>query len=326
MKRIGLFFGGIGNEAEVSVVSARSVAANFDHKKYELVLMYWHRDGHFYQVKNFSEIKNPKKVVRGESFHKVFDVALPMTHGRYGEDGVLQGIFERFGVRYCGCKLLSSALCMDKAVAKTYLSGHGVRQTKFAVIDYSMSAAKEAEKELEKIAKGFSLPLFVKPSNSGSSVGITKVEKVEDLEKAVKKARRHDKKIVVEEGLVAPREIEVGVLGNGVLTMSRPGELVLTKDFYDYDEKYKRGRTETRIPAKLTLRQEKEITEMAEKAYKLCGCRGFARIDFFLAGGKVYLNEINTLPGFTGFSMYPLLMMDTGLSYPGLINKIISLA
>lgn len=326
MKKVGLFFGGIGNEAEVSVVSAQNVAANFDHGKYQLVLIYWHKDGFFYQLKNFSEIKKPKKKIQEADFVKIFDIALPMTHGRFGEDGILQAIFERHKIKYCGCRVLSAALCMDKVVCKKYLEGHGISQTKFAVIDLSVMKKDEIKKEIKNIKKSLKLPLFIKPANSGSSVGISNVKNMDALEKAIKEASLHDSKIVIEEGVVKPREIEVGILGNGKLIISRPGELIIPSEFYDYDEKYKNNRTEVNIPAKLRKEEEQKIRKMAEKIYKLCDCRGFARLDFFVSQNKICFNEINTLPGFTQFSMYPMLLMNTGMSYKELISKIIELA
>ncbi len=327
MKKVGLFFGGLGNEAEVSVVSAKNVAANIDQEKYELILVYWHTDGRFYHVENFEEIAAPRARLNEEEFKNAFDIALPMTHGRFGEDGILQGIFERYGLPYAGCRVLSSALCMDKAVCKRFLAGHHIPQVRFMVIDLDVLSADEIEAEKSRIKGEFTLPLFVKPANSGSSVGVTKVDAADQLDGAIAEAAKHDRKIVVEEGLVKPREVEVGILGNGRLVVSRPGELVLAKEFYDYDEKYKNGQTETRVPAELTLEQEQEITGLAEKIYQLCDCRGFSRLDFFISGqGSIFFNEINTLPGFTRFSMYPMLMMERGMSYGELLSRIIELA
>jgi len=326
MKKVGLFFGGLGNEAEISILSAQNVAENFDRKKFELVLMYWHKDGFFYVVKNYAEITKPKKRIREEDFGKTFDIALPKTHGRFGEDGILQSIFERQGIKYCGCRVLSSALCMDKAVCKNFLSGHGIRQTKYLVIDFDWFNKKEIELKLQEVENTFTLPLFIKPANSGSSLGITKVNDFKKLQSAIKAAHVHDDKIVIEEGLTAMREVEVGILGNGTLTISRPGELIPDKEFYDFEDKYERNKTTITIPATLTSRQEKEIITMAEKIYRLCSCSGFARLDFFVAKNKIYFNEINTLPGFTQFSMYPRLMMHAGMNYTKLINKIIELA
>jgi D-alanine-D-alanine ligase len=326
MKKVGLFLGGLGNEAEVSIVSAQNVAANFDEKKYELVLIYWHRDGFFYKVKNFAQLENPKIKIAEADFAKTFDVALLMTHGRFGEDGILQGILEKVGVKYAGCRVLSSALCMDKAVCKNFLQGYDIVQSRFEVIDLNIFEKNEINQRIEKIKNSFKLPLFVKPSNSGSSVGITKVLHFDQLEKAIKKATLHDCKVVIEEGISDMREVEIGILGNSKLVISRPGELILAKEFYDYDEKYKNNKTEVKIPAQLNAKQEKDLRLMAEKIYRLCDCRGFARLDFFVAKNKIYFNEINTLPGFTKFSMYPMLMIDTGMSYKKLINRIIKLA
>lgn len=326
MKKVGLLFGGIGNEAEVSIISAKNVAANFDVKKYELVLIYWHKDGHFYHVSDFSLKLKPSQLIREERLADLIDIALPMTHGRYGEDGILQSMFEKNKIKYCGCRVLSSALCMDKAVCKLFLSGHNVPQTKFQSINLRDFSKAELEGIFKLVKKELKFPLFVKPSNSGSSVGVIKVADYSQLAKAIKEANRHDHKIVIEEGLISPREIEVAVLGNGKLTVSRPGELILSKDFYDFDDKYKNNQTGMEIPAKLPAKVEREIINLAKKVYKLCDCRGLARIDFFYKAGKVYLNEVNTLPGFTQFSMYPMLMMKTGLSYKQLLNEIIKFA
>lgn len=326
MKRVGLFFGGLGNEAEVSIVSATNVHANIDQEQYQTVLVYWHTDGAFYRVNDFNEIASPTERIREQEFKNIFDVALPMTHGRFGEDGVLQGIFERLGVPYAGCRVLSSALCMDKAVCKQFLAGQKIPQTRFKVIDFSLLSPAELEAKLEEVKSGFLAPIFVKPANSGSSVGISKVEDMSDLARAIAEARRHDSKIVIEEGLTGLREVEVGILGNGHLITSWPGELILSKEFYDYEEKYKNNRTEVKIPAALPIEQEQTVMALAEMVYRLCDCRGFARIDFFVANNKIYLNEINTLPGFTQFSMYPLLLMKMGLSYRELVSRIIELA
>lgn len=326
MKTIGLFFGGLSNEHEVSIESAKNIVKNFPEQKYKLALIFWGKNGEFYLVKDINRLSGTKKKINIEDFKRIFDIALLMTHGKYGEDGVLQSIFESQRIKYCGCHALSSALCMDKGVFKQYLAGQKINQVKFLVLDYNLEDNKEINKKILQIRTGFKLPLYIKPANSGSSVGITKVEKISQINKAIQEALKHDSKIVVEEGLINPREIEVAVLGNNTLKISRPGELNLVKDFYNYDDKYKLGKTGVVIPAAISEKQSKEIIFQAEKIYKLCGCSGFARIDFFLSKNKVYLNEINTLPGFTNISMYPMLMMNKGLSYEGLICEIINLA
>jgi len=328
MKKVALFFGGLSNEIAVSLMSAQNVAKEFDRQKYQLILIYWHKkDRNFYQVETITNIKisrNNRLTI--EKFKTLFDIALLMTHGRYGEDGVLQAMLESQGVKYCGCRVLGSALCMDKGAFKNILNAQGINQVKYLVLDYRTYNKKEINQQKQTIKKEFTLPLYVKPANSGSSVGITKVEKYSDLELAIRVALKHDFKVIIEQGLVQAREIEVAILGNDKLIVSLPGELKLAKDFYNYDDKYKLGQTENIIPAKLTDDKSHQIQLLAKKAYRLTNCQGFARVDFLLSNNKIYLNEINTLPGFTNISMYPMLMMSTGLSYQELINRIITLA
>ncbi|MDP2944056.1 MAG: D-alanine--D-alanine ligase family protein [bacterium] len=328
MKTIGLFFGGLSNEHEVSIASARNVVKNFDYKKYKLTLIYWRKqDGCFYHVGDIKKLRSTaNKQVRLEDFRNIFDIALLMTHGRYGEDGVLQGLLESQKIKYCGCRVLSSALCMDKGIFKILMSANNIRQVKYGVLNYWAYNSAEIKKEFKKIKSVLKFPIYVKPANSGSSVGITRVTKPANLSAAISAALKHDYKIIIEEGLNSPKEIEVAVLGNKKLTVSRPGELRLVKDFYDFDDKYKKGQTQVLIPAQISAVQTRKIRKMAEQIYRLAGCQGFARVDFFIGRGQIYINEINTLPGFTDISMFPMLMMDTGLSYREILNKIISLA
>lgn len=328
MKKVGLFFGGMGNEAEVSVMSAVNVAQNIDRKKYQPVLIYWHKDGRFYLLEKMEELDKlaENKILPIEDFKKHFDIALLITHGKFGEDGVLQGILESQKIKYCGCRVFSSSLCMDKAASKIYLSGKNINQAKFAIIDYVLNSQEEIKKVLAEVKNRFQLPLFVKPANSGSSVGVVQVKKIASLNSAIKEAKKHDSKIVIEEGLTGQQEVEVSVLGNNKLTVSVPGELVTPCGFYDFDNKYKLGNTEILMPARLNKKQAENITELAKKIYKLCFCSGFARVDFFMKGNKIYFNEINTLPGFTNISMFPKLFEKSGIAYKNLISKIIELA
>jgi D-alanine-D-alanine ligase len=325
MKTIGLFFGGPDNEHEVSITSAKNIVKNFAYQKYNLVLIFWNKQGNFYLVKDINKLNGNRKKIALEDFKKTFDIALLMTHGKFGEDGILQSLLESQKIKYCGCRPLASALCMDKGLFKQYLLGQRIKQVKFIVLDYNRETDKTINAKISK-AKLFKLPLFIKPANSGSSVGITKIDNLKNINQAIQGALKHDSKIIIEEGLVNPKEVEVAVMGNTELTVSRPGELRLAKDFYNYDDKYKLGQTKVVIPAQITKKQNGEIAALAKKVYQLCGCSGFARVDFFIAKNKIYLNEINTLPGFTDISMFPMLMMDKGLSYQELINKIIDLA
>jgi len=328
MKKIGLLFGGMSNEAEISVVSAKNVVENFNYKKYRLVLIYWDKNGNFYKLENINQIKNIKnsQKININDFKKYFDIALLMTHGKWGEDGCLQAILEMEKIKYCGCRVLSSAVCMDKGLFKNLIKGEKINQVKFKEINYNTLTNNEINKIIISIKKEMKLPLFIKPANSGSSVGITKVDNYNKINFAIKEALKHDGKIIIEEGLLNPREIEVAVMGNKNLNISLPGELKPAKEFYDYEDKYKLNKTEFYIPAKLKKAELDTIKNLATKAYKICNCSGFARVDFFISKGKIYLNEINTLPGFTKISMFPVLMMKQGMSYRELLNKIIELA
>lgn len=328
MKTIALFFGGLSNETEVSIMSAKNVIKYFDYQQYQLILIYWHKiDRCFYIVKRADHLSlNSKNKVAVENFPKLFDVALLMTHGRYGEDGVLQAILESQKIKYCGCRVLASALCLDKVLFKNIISSTHINQVKFSVLDFKTMTAEEILITKNKIRKNLQFPVFVKPANSGSSLGITRVTKHSQLELAIKNARKHDSKILIEEGLLSPQEVEVAILGNKKLIVSQPGELRLAKDFYNYDDKYKLGEAQIRIPANISSTQIEKIKILAVAAYRLTNCQGFARVDFFVVNNKIYLNEINTLPGFTDISMFPKLMFSLGIGYQKLLNKIIRLA
>lgn len=328
MKTIWLFFWWMSNEAEVSINSAKNIAKYFDKKKYALVLIYWDKDGSFYKVHNIADYKkfSKKNHIHPSDFSKIFDIAFPVTHGKFGEDGHLQSIFAVNRIPYCWCRVLSSALCMDKALFKLFLAWHQIPQVHFIHLDFHLMSAADIQEKITFVKTHMKLPLYIKPANSWSSVGIEKVTSYADIENAVNKAKKHDNKIVIEEWLVHPREIEVAVLWNEKLLVSDPGELLLAKDFYDYEDKYKKNEATVRIPAKLSAEEKCQILSLAKKVYHLCDCSGFARIDFFLHGKIIYVNEVNTLPGFTDISMFPMLMQHMGLSYPALINKIIALA
>jgi D-alanine-D-alanine ligase len=328
MKTIALFFGGLSNEATVSIMSAKNVAKAFDRRRYQLILVFWNKkDQNFYLVKDINKLScTPKNRLNIEDFYKKFDIALLMTHGRYGEDGVLQAIFESRKIKYCGCRVLGSAVCMDKILFKSLMKAEHIRQVEYGFLDFKAHTSTEIQAEKARIKKTFSFPVYVKPANSGSSVGITRVDKPAGLDKAIKEALRHDSRILIEKGLINPTEIEVAVMGNDKLIVSRPGQLRLAKDFYDFDDKYKRGEAQVVIPAKISAPIIKEIKNLAPKIYRAAGCQGFARVDFFVSKGKIYINEINTLPGFTDISMFPMLMMDQGMTYTELINRIVGLA
>lgn len=326
MQTVALFFGGPSNEHEVSILSAKNIIQNFPLDKFCLKLIYWDKSGNFYLVKNIEALEDQKEKIVLEDFKNLFDIAFPITHGKYGEDGVLQSLFASQKIKYCGCHVLSSALCMDKVLFKQLVEKNNIKQVDFLSIDYNLDREEVRERKIAEIKERFVLPFFIKPANSGSSVGITKVSDYENVSKAIELALKHDSKIIVEEGLACPREIEVAVLGNTDLKISEPGELILAKDFYDYDDKYKLDNTGFSIPAILREEDTEKIKEIAASVYKLMNCSGFARIDFFVYDNEIYLNEINTLPGFTSISMYPMLMQKTGMTYTEIIEEIINLS
>ncbi len=310
MQVVGLIFGGIGNEREVSSLSAQNIIKNLDYKKYKLQLVYWHSNGNFY-------LQNKK--IKLKELSRIIDVAFLVTHGKYGEDGYLQNKLEKVNIKYCGSNVSSSKLCMDKGKFKQFMTKHKILQVKYKILN------KNSKIDLTQLKKKMELPVFVKPANSGSSIGISKVNEWSQFKKAVKLAFKHDDKVIVEQGLVNPREIEVAVLGNKKLIVSVPGELGLNNEFYSYNDKYVCSKTKYIIPAKIPEKINKKIKSLTKKIYSKCGCTGFARVDFFLHNNKIYINEINTLPGFTEISMYPMLMQKTGISYKQLITKIIEL-
>jgi len=318
----------MSNEHDVSIASAKNVIRNIDHQLFDLVLLFWSKDGIFYKIDTIEDISSLKESQRilFENIKAYIDIALLMTHGKYWEDGVLQAMLEQQNISYTGCRVLSSSVCMDKWFFKELMDKNNINQTKFESIDFSLMNDKLYRDKLELIQKTFPLPIYVKPANSGSSVGISRVDDFGLLDSSIQEAKKHDSKVIVEEWLVSPKEIEVAVIGNWILTISEPGELILTKDFYDYEDKYKNNEATVQIPANISESLRWEIKLLAEKIYRISDCRGFARIDFFVIDNQIYINEINTLPGFTDISMYPMLMQSTGISYTELLTKIISLA
>jgi D-alanine-D-alanine ligase len=250
-------------------------------------------------------------------------VVLPILHGTRGEDGTVQGLLELAGVPYVGSGVLGSALAMDKVRAKAVTAAHGIPQTRW----FGLRDVEAGQAAHRVAAAELTYPLFVKPSNLGSSVGVSRVASPSDLAAAVELAASYDEWIVVEEGVVA-REIEVAVLGNARPRASLPGEIISTREFYDYEDKYLEGAAEQRIPADLPEEVVAEVQLLACEAFTALGCDGMARVDFFYEeGGRgLLLNEVNTIPGFTPISMYPMMWEASGLPYPDLIDELVRLA
>ena len=301
--KIGVLFGGKSAEHEVSLVSARNVINALDKTKYLVTPIKIDRSGKF----NLNIIKN-------------FDVIFPVLHGPYGEDGSMQGFLKLVGVPFVGPSVLGSAVGMDKDVMKRLLRDNKIPIGKFV-------AVKENDKiNFNKIKKELGLPIFIKPANMGSSVGISKVRNEKEFKKGINDAFKYDSKIIIEE-FIKGREIECALLGNDMPIASIPGEIIANQDFYSYDAKYIDAGSVAEIPAKIDKKTTKKIQELAIKTFQTLNCEGLSRVDFFLKkNGDVLVNEINTLPGFTAISMYPKLWEASGLPLPKLLDKLINLA
>ena len=324
--KVAILFGGKSPEHDVSIMSAQNVFEAVDKTLFQVNLIYQNRQGIFFKVSNFKNLNGEKFDLQN---FKKYDVVFPVMHGPNSEDGKLQGFLETLGVKWVGCGVLSSALCMDKDIQKQIARFNGIKVTNWISIKRYEFETNENyySKEIEKLK----FPVFVKPSNMGSSVGITKVKSKEDLSKAISEAFKYDEKIIIEK-MVTGRELEVAVLGkDNELIISLPGEVVSlgSHEFYDYDAKYfDQNGSKTFIQAKnLNDSTIEETRELSKKIFKIFECIGLSRIDYFLTNkNQIILNEINTMPGFTNISMYPKLIENSGLSYKDLISKLILLA
>ena len=328
-----LLFGGRSAEHEVSILSARSVAAAAP-KKIEVVPICVAKDGRFVAPERSARIlAGEDKSAEGDADFSFetwvrgagVDIVFPLIHGTGGEDGSLQGYLEMLGLPYVGSGVTASAVAMDKVHMKQAFAA-----AKLPMVDYVAVHEHEWQNERERVtravANALRLPYFVKPANAGSSVGVTKVKNDADLAAAIAHALRFDEKVLVERGVDA-REIEVSILGNTNPEASVPGEIVTGREFYDYTDKYVENKSSLIIPAKLPKEKVEELRRHAITAFKAVGAMGFARVDFFLERGKnrLYVNEINTIPGFTNISMYPKLWEATELKYARLIERLIEL-
>lgn len=313
--RVAVIFGGRSGEHEVSLVSAKSVVAALSAEKYEVTKLKISKNGEWEDNKSALHI-----------IEKDFDVVFPVLHGTFGEDGTIQGMLEMANVPYVGCGVFASAAAMDKYMSKIIFGAAGISQADF--FHCTRKRIRENLPELKKeILKKIGLPCFVKPSNLGSSVGISKVKTESELPIALNVAGDFDSSVIVEKAIDA-REIECSVLGNEEPIASVPGEVVPNREFYDFYSKYVDNASKLFIPAKISDKKIAEVKEFAIKAYKALQCSGMARVDFLMdrTTEKLYLNEINTIPGFTSISMYPKLWEASGLKYPDLIDRLIELA
>jgi D-alanine-D-alanine ligase len=309
--RVGVIFGGRSGEHEVSLVSGRAVMANLDRRKYQVTPILISRDGQW--TPDWTALRR-------------LDVVFPVLHGPYGEDGTIQGLLEMLGLPYVGSGVLGSAAAMDKDIAKRLFVSAGLPVAPYLSLEQSEWTRSPA-KTATRIQKALRYPVFVKPANMGSSVGISKVRERTGLAAALREAFRFDDKLVIEQGLDA-REIECAVLGNRDPQAAAPGEVIPGREFYDYAAKYADAGSRTLVPAPIPAPVARKVRELAVRAYQACGCEGLARVDFFLERrtGQLYLNEINTMPGFTSISMYPMMWAAGGLRFPALLDRLIGLA
>lgn len=301
--KIGVLFGGKSAEHEVSLLSAKNVIGALDKNKYQITQIKINKDGKF----DFGKIRN-------------FDVIFPVMHGPFGEDGSMQGLLKLASVPFVGPSVLGSALGMDKDVMKRLLRDAGIPIGKFVAI-------RENDKiDFNKIKKILGLPMFIKPANMGSSVGISKVRNEKEFKRGIAEAFKFDRKILIEE-FIQGREIECALLGNDMPMASVPGEIIANQDFYSYDAKYIDTGSQSIMPAPLDKKTTKKIQELAIQTFQALNCEGMSRVDFFLKkNGGVLVNEINTIPGFTDISMYPKLWEASGIPVSKLLDRLIELA
>ena len=351
--KVGLIFGGRSGEHEVSLLSAQGVMGAIDQEKYEVVPIGITKEGRWLAAGDPMKAltsgeaaeSNPAALLAEPSQRGLMrlenreqertlkaiqvsqiDVAFPILHGPYGEDGTVQGLLELAGIPYVGAGVLASAVGMDKVVFKDVMRAHGLPMPAYLALKRK-EWEQQPEQAVARIEAEIGYPCFVKPANLGSSVGISKAHDGVELREALAEAARYDRKLLVEAAIDA-REIEVSVLGNDEPIASVPGEILPSREFYDYAAKYLDAESELLIPAPVPPETAERARELAVKAYLAIDCAGMARADFLLdrQTGELYLNEVNTLPGFTPISMYPKLWEGTGISYPELIDRLVQLA
>ncbi|OKZ64641.1 MAG: hypothetical protein BHW02_06110 [Clostridium sp. 28_12] len=328
MIKLGIVYGGVSTEHDISVMSAKSVIENLDKEKYEIHEIYINKYGKWYEV-----IDDEKEEIYNLIWTlKKLDVVFPVLHGLGGEDGTIQGMLEMLKVPYVGCKVLASSVGMDKVYTKIIFEKAGIPEAPYVYIKKKENGYiivnenfEEEEFKVESITKKLNYPMFVKPSNSGSSVGVKKATNNEELKMAIENAGQYDNKILIEQGINA-REVECAILDGTEVRASTVGEIMSAEEFYSFDAKYNIPESKTIIPADISKEQIEQIQKLAIRAFKAIDGSGLARVDFFIEKdtNKIYINEINTMPGFTKISMYPKLFEAVGIKYSELLDKLIA--
>ncbi|MFY0545099.1 D-alanine--D-alanine ligase [Brevibacillus sp. H7] len=349
--RLGIIYGGKSSEHEVSLRTAMAIMNAVDSDKYELIPLYVQLDGNWIKgqpitgkLKGIDTLRltegNTSKcapahageIVPVQKASPVFgigeevDVIFPVVHGPNGEDGTIQGLLELANLPYVGAGVMASAVGLDKWMMKNVFAQAGLPQVKYIGVLRSQWERNQ-EEVVRRIEQELGYPCFVKPANMGSSVGISKAKNRAELLEAMNLAAKFDRRLIIEQ-FVKARELEIGVLGNEELLTSVVGEVIAAKEFYDYEAKYKGAGTELQIPAKIPQHVEQQIVEMAKQAYRALDASGLSRVDFFWdeENDQLYMNEVNTMPGFTPYSMYPMLFQASGISYSELIDRLVKLA
>jgi D-alanine-D-alanine ligase len=333
-----ILFGGESSEHDISIMSAGNIYAAIDSDAYDVLLGYIDRSGKWWLLDEWHETLD---TISGEQLIAVpgtqslmlmpsqkmvqVDVLFPVLHGKNGEDGTIQGLAQMLHIDYVGCGIEASAICMNKVQAKTIVSSHG-----FATADWVITTKETIDEAIGEVKRrlGNDAPWFVKPSKAGSSIGVSKVNELSQLEPAINVALQHDDAVLIERGIVG-RELEVAVLGNPPHhTASGVGEIISGAEFYNYEDKYhENSSSQTVLDADIDSATKQQIRETAQAIYSVLGCRGLARVDFLMdEAGSFYFNEVNTMPGFTNISMYPKLWQQQGISYSELISQLILLA
>ncbi len=343
---LGIIFGGVSSEHDISCISAKGIISNLDFNKYNVVLLGITKQGKWYIFNDDINLLPEDKWLTSKSLIPAFispdadihgivtsrgeiirlDAVFPVLHGKNGEDGTIQGLFQLAQIPFVGCDATSSGVCMDKAVTNAVADAFGIEQAKWCAInqyEYTENGDAMLDDAIEKL--GF--PIFVKPANAGSSVGISKAHNKDELVKAMEIALKEDKKAVLEE-FIDGFEVECAVMGNNRPVAAEVGQIIAAAEFYDFDAKYNNPQSELHIPAEIPEEKRNQVREYAIKAYKALSCEGMARVDFFVTrdDGRVLLNEVNTIPGQTPISMYPKLFEAIGVPYSELIDRLISLA
>ena len=308
--RVAVVYGGRSGEHEVSLVSAESVMAAMNRERYEVLRYLIAKDGRW----------SPGPILPEPGAKPGIDVVFPVLHGTFGEDGTVQGLFELADLPYVGANVMASAVSMDKDMMKRVCRDRGLPVVEWMVLDRDRIDA-------EAVARELPFPIFVKPANLGSSVGISKAHDFGELKTALVLAAAYDRKIVVERGIEG-REFECAVLGNDYPEASVPSEILPSREFYDYEDKYELNLARTEVPANLPPGEIAEMRRLAVECFQAVGCEGMGRVDFLreTATGKLYINEINTIPGFTSISMFPKMWEYSGIPYAELIDRLIDLA